>query len=249
MGLSAPTDGNPTRTAASLGTPSYLSPEQIRREKLDTRTDLFSFGLVLYEMATSQRAFPGSTTTLIREAVLQAPTVPLAAFDFRRSARTRANHFESSGQGSRPALADGSRNRRRTAPNPVASPSAEPAATAIGRVRPEAGALRRHYKKLLAVAALLVAAIATAAGLHYRSVRASRLNEKDTVVLTDFSNNTGDAVFDDTLKQALKVSLGQSPFLNILPERTVRATLKLMTQPSNTPDLPFHRTRGLPAFR
>ena len=74
---SAPTDGNPTRTAASLGTPSYLSPEQIRREKLDTRTDLFSFGLVLYEMATSQRAFPGSTTTLIREAVLQAPTVPL----------------------------------------------------------------------------------------------------------------------------------------------------------------------------
>ncbi len=68
---------NPTRTAASLGTPSYLSPEQIRCEKLDTRTDLFSFGLVLYEMATSQRAFPGSTTTVIREAVLQAPTVPL----------------------------------------------------------------------------------------------------------------------------------------------------------------------------
>ena len=76
------------------------------------------------------------------------------------------------------------------------------------------------------------------AGLRYRSARASRLTAKDTVVLTDFSNNTGDAVFDGSLKQALKVALGQSPFLNILPERKVRATLKLMTQPANTPISP-----------
>ena len=69
-------------------------------------------------------------------------------------------------------------------------------------------------------------------------MRASRLTGGDTVVLTDFSNNTGDAIFDDTLKQALKVSLSQSPFLKILPERTVRATLKLMTQPANSPISP-----------
>ena len=97
---------------------------------------------------------------------------------------------------------------------------------------------RRQSKKLIAAAGLLVAAIAIYAGLRYYSVRASRLTGGDTVVLTDFSNNTGDAIFDDTLKQALKVSLSQSPFLKILPERTVRATLKLMTQPANSPISP-----------
>ena len=234
----APTDGSPSRTAASLGTPSYLSPEQIRREKLDTRTDLFSFGLVLYEMATSQRAFAGSTTTVIREAVLQAPTVPLCELTpdvppeleriiSKALVKDRDQRWQTARE-----IADELRRFQ------VTPPSAEPAATTVGRKRPEAGDLRQHYKKLLAVAALLVAAIATAAGLHYRSVRASRLNERDTVVLTDFSNNTGDGVFDDTLKQALKVSLSQSPFLNILPERNVRATLKLMTQPANTPISP-----------
>jgi eukaryotic-like serine/threonine-protein kinase len=65
-----------TRTGASVGTPSYLSPEQIRREKIDARTDLFSFGLVLYEMATGQRAFSGKTATEIRDAVLTLPATP-----------------------------------------------------------------------------------------------------------------------------------------------------------------------------
>jgi pentatricopeptide repeat protein len=235
-GVSAPTDGNPTRTAASLGTPSYLSPEQIRREKLDTRTDLFSFGLVLYEMATSQRAFPGSTTTVIREAVLQAPAVSLR--DLKSDVPPELEEVISK------ALAK-DRNRRWQTAREIADElrrvrgTALPAqsATATGEHVPHAaGTLRRHSKKL--IAALLVAAIGIYAGLRYRSTRASRLTGGDTVVLTDFSNNTGDAVFDDTLKQALKVSLSQSPFLKILPERTVRATLKLMTQPANTPISP-----------
>ena len=234
---SVPPDVNPTRTAASLGTPSYLSPEQIRRQKLDTRTDLFSLGLVLYEMATSQRAFPGSTTTVIREAVLQAPTVPLRELTpdippaleqiiSKALAKDRDQRWQTARE-----FADELRRVRET------SLPAEPAASTDERA-PVAFALRRHYKKLLAVAALLIAAIATFAVVHHRSVRASRLTEQDTVVLTDFSNNTGDAVFDDTLKQALKVSLSQSPFLKILPERSVRATLKLMTQPANTPISP-----------
>jgi eukaryotic-like serine/threonine-protein kinase len=70
-----------TQTGVSFGTPSYLSPEQIRREKLDARTDLFSFGLVLYEMATGQRAFPGNTATVIRNAVLNLPIVPPRQLD------------------------------------------------------------------------------------------------------------------------------------------------------------------------
>jgi serine/threonine protein kinase len=78
-GVTALADPNLTRTGASVGTPSYLSPEQIRREKLDTRTDLFSFGLVLYEMATGHRAFPGNTVTVIRDAVLHRPVEPMCS--------------------------------------------------------------------------------------------------------------------------------------------------------------------------
>jgi hypothetical protein len=78
-------------------------------------------------------------------------------------------------------------------------------------------------------------AIAGAAWLYYaRHAQANRLTEKDTIVLGDFTNTTGDPVFDDTLKTALTVSLNQSPFLNVLPDSKVAATLKLMTRPKDT---------------
>jgi eukaryotic-like serine/threonine-protein kinase len=231
-------DGPPTRTAASLGTPSYLSPEQIRREKLDTRTDLFSFGLVLYEMATSQRAFPGSTTTVIRDAVLDSPTVPvrdvmpdvpveLERIISKALVKDREQRWQTARE-----IADALQEVQGTLPTIVSGAQAETPPAEVKNAR-------RHLKSALAVAALLLVIATTIfAALRYRDLRSSRLSDKDTVVLTDFSNNTGDSVFDDTLKQALKVSLSQSPFLRILPERTVRATLKLMTQPSNTPISP-----------
>jgi hypothetical protein len=84
----------------------------------------------------------------------------------------------------------------------------------------------------LAVLAILAGGL-VALGFHYRSERAKRLTEKDTIVLTDIANSTGDPVFDGTLKQALSVALSQSPFLNILPDSKVRATLRLMRQPEN----------------
>jgi serine/threonine protein kinase len=229
---------NPTRTAASLGTPSYLSPEQIRRLKLDTRTDLFSFGLVLYEMATSQRAFPGSTTTVIRDAVLELPTVPvrqltpdlppeLERIISKALVKDRDLRWQTARE-----MADALRGLK-------SSLAEETPVTHVAQWnRYQAGSIRRYRSIILAAAVVILSAIGIFASLHYRSIRASRLTEKDTVVLTDFSNNTGDAVFDDTLKQALKVALSQSPFLNILPEKKVRTTLKLMTQPANTPISP-----------
>ena len=81
----APADAHLTRSGASIGTPPYLSPEQIRREKLDARTDLFSFGLVLYEMVTGERAFSGSTAAEIREAVLDQPPPALRRGSARSS--------------------------------------------------------------------------------------------------------------------------------------------------------------------
>jgi len=230
-------DGNQARTAASLGTPSYLSPEQIRRQKLDTRTDLFSFGLVLYEMATSQRAFPGSTTTVIREAVLEAPTAPirditpdvppdLEQIISKALMKNRDERWQTARE-----MAEELRRTRASLP-------AETLGGHAASVQTLTATVRRGYKVALVIGALLLLGIATFIALRYRTLRASRLNNKDTVVLTDFSNNTGDAIFDDTLKQALKVSLSQSPFLRILPERSVRATLKMMTQPANTPISP-----------
>ena len=80
-GGGATADPNLTRTGAAAGTPSYLSPEQVRHQKLDARTDLFSFGLVLYEMAAGQRAFSGNTVSAIRDAVSSLPAVPLRQLD------------------------------------------------------------------------------------------------------------------------------------------------------------------------
>jgi serine/threonine protein kinase len=235
-GASPSGEPNPSRTAASLGTPSYLSPEQIRREKLDTRTDLFSFGLVLYEMATSQRAFPGSTTTVIRDAVLQLPTVPVRQLTpdippelERIISKALVKDRELRWQTAREMAEELRRLQLPLSPGnvPVRPVSA-----------PHPSGIIPWRRNILVAASVILAALAAFAGWHYHSLRASRLTEKDTVVLTDFSNNTGDAVFDDTLKQALKVALSQSPFLNILPERKMRATLKLMTQPANTPISP-----------
>ena len=227
-------EGNATRTAASLGTPSYLSPEQIRCEKLDTRTDLFSFGLVLYEMVTHQRAFPGGTTTVIRDAVLEAPTVPvrevtpdvppkLEQIISKALVKDREQRWQTARD-----MAEALRQVQTELPT-----NTDDAHKAASPSRAENA--RWHFKAALLIAIVALVGIATFLALRYRALRASRLTEKDTVVLTDFSNNTGDPVFDDTLKQALKVSLSQSPFLKILPERTVRATLKMMTQPANTP--------------
>lgn len=95
----------------------------------------------------------------------------------------------------------------------------------------------KNWKILIPVAAILVAAIG--GFLYFRSrstgtAAAAALTEKDTIVLADFANSTGDPVFDDTLKTALSVALNQSPFLNVLPDNKIAATLKLMTRPADT---------------
>ena len=219
-----------TRTGVSLGTPSYLSPEQFRREKLDARTDLFSFGLVLYEMATGERAFPGTTATLIREAVLNAPEisvrrinprlpVELDAVIARAIAKDRQQRYQTAAE----LRADLLGIQRAVDPERFGVSNAT-TAPLIPRVRKM---LRRIAAPLVAVLAFGVIALF----LHYRTEQARRLNEKDTLVLADFANSTSDTVFDGTLKQALSVALNQSPFLNILPESKVRSTLKLMTKP------------------
>jgi len=220
-----------TTAGTTLGTLAYMSPEQARGKELDARTDIFSFGVVLYEMATGKQAFSGNTSAEIFEAILnRAPVAPVrlnpeipAELErvinkaLEKSPDLRYQHAAD-------LRSDLQRLKRDTESGHTTAGTAEagskPATTSTGR--------------WMAIAAVALVAVALAVGgWLFFARRAHALTEKDTIVLADFSNTTGDEVFDDTLKQALAVDLGQSPFLNILSEEKVRQTLQLMTRSPN----------------
>ena len=225
-------DATLTRFGVALGTAGYMSPEQIRGDKLDARTDIFSFGLVLYEMATGQRAFGGQTEAIQRAAILAADPVP--AHELNSALPPRL--CEIIGK----AL-EKDRDHRYQAAFEMRADLLEVKGTAqSGGISPLPRAAWRRLKSpamkivwRIAVPILLVAA-SVEAGLYYHARQAERLTDKDTVVLADFANSTGETVFDHSLRTALGVSLRQSPFLNLLSDRAVTETLQLMTRPADT---------------
>src|SRR5271165_3095929 len=216
-------DAHLTRTGSAMGTAGYMSPEQVRGEKLDARTDLFSFALVLYEMATGQRAFSGDTAVAVHDAILNQAPVPV-----RERNSTISRKLE--------AIINRAieKDRERRYQNAVEMGAALQALAHPSR-EPHGGKSRNRSRgKWLAAAAVVCVAIA-GAGLYWRSHRPAKLTEQDTIVIADFANSTGDPVFDDTLKQALSAQLSQSPFLNVLSNRKVRGTLKEMNRSANEP--------------
>ena len=218
-----------TSPGSTLGTVAYMSPEQVRAKELDARTDLFSFGAVLYEMATGALPFRGESSGVIFKAILDGtptsavrlnPDVPpeLERIINKALEKDRNLRYQSAAE----MRADLQRLKRD-------SESGRSPATSAGTPAIQGGTLWK-----VAVPVLLIALL-VAGGLYYRSRQQSQhLTEKDTIVLTDFTNSTGDAIFDDTLKTALSVSLRQSPFLNVLSDSEVAKTLQQMTHPLNT---------------
>ena len=224
-----------TRAGVMLGTVAYMSPEQVRAKDLDARTDLFSFGTVLYEMATGRVPFEGSSTGEICGAILHQNPRPASQVNpqlpgqveviiSKALEKDRTLRYQHASDMS----ADLQRLKRDTESGHRSGASLDTVA------KQEAPAAERGKVWKIAVPSLLVALLA-AGGLYYRVHRQSkRLTDKDTIVLADFDNKTGDPVFDDTLKTALNVSLQQSPFLNVLSDSQVAKTLKLMTRPADT---------------
>ena len=213
-----------TRTGVAMVTAGYMSPEQVRGEKLDARTDIFSFGLVLYEMATGQRAFGGETAVAVHDAILNQTPLPasernsaippkLEAIVNRAIEKDREQRYQTAGEMRR--------DLQSVAERPIESESGK--------------AGRGSRRKWPTAATALIAVAAIAGGLYWRAHRPPKLTDKDTIVLTDFVNHTGDPVFDDSLKQALSDQLAQSPFLNILSNRRVRAALKEINRPASEP--------------
>jgi eukaryotic-like serine/threonine-protein kinase len=204
FGLAKTGDETLTQTNAIMGTPAYMAPEQLRGQTADARTDIYAFGLVLYEMATGKRLGPGQTKL--------AGSLP------EKLARVIER-----------CVKDNPDERWQSAGELVAE--LEP-----GTAAPPAAVSKRG--KWIAAAAVAALAFGTA-GFYYFH-RAPKLTDKDTIVLADFTNTTTDPVFDDTLRQGLAAELEQSPFLSLVPDERIQATLGLMKQPPGaklTPDI------------
>ena len=266
-----------TDAGVVMGTSQYMSPEQARGKPVDSRTDIWSLGVVLYEMASGRPPFTGETKTDVIVAIAKTDPTPIARFApnlpaefewivlkaLRKDVDERyqtIKEFESDLKKLKQRLEFQTELEKSMAPDrltgalgafvdtevppilqPLGAHTTAPmptksigSATSAAQARASsaeyiASEIKRHKigAAIIALAIILVAATAAYFTLARKRVA---LTDKDTILLADFSNTTGDSVFDHTLKQALAAQLGQSPFLDIFSEDRVRDTLRFMNK-------------------
>jgi len=224
-----------TSRGSPLGTIAYMSPEQVRAQDLDARTDLFSFGIVLYEMASGAPPFHGDSVGLIFDGILNRAPAPVGRLNpglpqelERIVGKCLEKDRELRYQHASEIRADLQRLQR----------DRQSARVEPGRTVEERPVVPRHRVRWLSIGAAVLVAAAVAGAIYSR--RPPTLTDKDTIVLADFVNRTGDPVFDDTLRHGLAVQLQQSPFLSLISDERIRSTLPLMNQPADarlTPDV------------
>src|ERR1700752_133422 len=248
-----------TDAGVVMGTSHYMSPEQARGKPVDARNDIWSLGVVIYEMIAGRTPFEGETSTDVIVAITQKEPAPLARFapnvpaelDWIVMKALRKDRDERY-QTIKELITDPRRLKQRlefetelersVGPDSVTrSKISNPALTTtperpvptevktishVSSAEYIANGINRHKIAAAVVAILLV--VASASAFYFYKRNSKPLHERDTVLLTDFVNTTGEPVFDGTLKQALAVQLGQTPFLTLFPEDRVRATLRFM---------------------
>ena len=214
-----------TEAGVVMGTVGYMSPEQVRGQAADNRADIFAFGAILYEMLAGKRAFQKPTSPETMTAILNedppgisqvVANIPpaLQRMVHRCLEKNPEQRFQSASDlaFALDALSDSGSSSPAKAANVVTG--------------------GRRWKIIVSATATVLAL--SIGGYFVFFHHKARLTDKDTIVLADFANSTGDAIFDDALKTALTVSLQQSPFLSVLPDSTVAKTLQLMTRPAST---------------
>jgi serine/threonine protein kinase/tetratricopeptide (TPR) repeat protein len=217
-----------TQPGAAMGTPAYMSPEQVRGEELNARTDLFSFGGVLYEMATGVLPFRGETTGLVADAILnRAPVAPVRLNpDLPPKLEEIINKALEKDRKLRYQNATDIRTDLQRLTRDSSHVTVAPA-----QVESKPASKSTRWGLVAGVAILLIGLAVV--GRMYFSARVHALTDKDTIVLADFTNTTGDPVFDGSLRQGLSVQLEQSPFLSIISDPQIQQTLGQMGQPAD----------------